>query len=61
MDYPEDYVFIKKIFSELYQQDKVFTIQEIIDLVNSKPEILNINANSELTMRWRQHQQSLQK
>ena len=61
LDYPEDYEFIKHVFSELYRQDTVFSILEIIDLVKRRPDILNINANSELTRRWRQHQQRFQK
>ena len=61
LDYPEDYEFIKHVFSELYQKDTVFSILEIIDLVKRRPDILNINANSELTRRWRQHRQRLQK
>ena len=61
LDYPEDYEFIKHVFSELYRQDTVFSILEIIDLVKRRPDILNINANSELNRRWRQHQQRFQK
>ena len=61
LDYPEDYEFIKHVFSELYRQDTVFSILEIIDLVKRRPDILNINANAELTRRWRQYQQRLQK
>ena len=61
LDYPEDYEFIKHVFSELYQQDRVFSILEIINLVKRRPDILEINANAKLTQRWRQHQQRLQK
>ena len=61
LDYPEDYEFIKRIFAELYKQDTVFSILEIIDLVKRRPDILKINANPELTRRWRQHQQRFQK
>ena len=60
LDYPEDYEFIKHVFSELYRQDTVFSILEIIDLVKRRPDILNINANSELTRRWLDHRQSTQ-
>ena len=60
LDYPEDYEFIKHVFSELYRQDTVFSILEIIDLVERRPDILNINANSELTRRWLDHRQSTQ-
>ena len=61
LDYPEDYEFIKHVFSELYRQDTVFSILEIIDLVKRRPDILNINANSELTRRWLYHRQTSQK
>ena len=46
LDYPEDYDFIKCVFAELYRQDTVFSILEIIDLVKRRPYIFHINANS---------------
>ena len=55
LDYPEDYKFIKHVFSELYRQYTVYSILEIIDLVKRRPGILNINANPELTRRWKSH------
>jgi len=61
LDYPENYEFIKHVFSELYRQNTVFTVLEIIDLVKGRPTILNINANLALTKSWRQHQQRFQK
>jgi len=44
IDYPEDFDFIKRVFEELYPTNDDFTCQDIIDLLNRKPEIYNINA-----------------
>jgi len=56
IDYPEDYKFMKRIFSELYNPQKIFSLLDIIKLVKKKPEILDINANPDLLIRWRNHQ-----
>ena len=56
LDYPEDYEFIKKVFGELYDPDRVFSLPDVIDLANRCPDILSINANPELLKRWRGHQ-----
>ena len=56
LDYPEDYEFIKKVFGELYDPDRVFSLPDVIDLANRRPDILSINANPELLKRWRGHQ-----
>jgi len=60
LDYPEDYEFIKCVFAELYKSDTVFSMLDIINLVKRRPEILNINANPSLLLRWRQHQQRIE-
>ena len=44
IDYQEDFDFIKRVFEELYPTNDDFTCQDIIDLLNRKPEIYNINA-----------------
>ena len=59
LDYPEDYEFIKCVFAELYTSDTVFSMQDIINLVKRRPELLNINANPSLLGRWRKHQQAI--
>ncbi len=43
MDYPEDYEVFKKIYHELYREGEVFSIEEIMTLLNNKPEIMKIN------------------
>ena len=45
MDYPEDYKVFKKIYNELYREGEVFSIEEIMTLLNNKPEIMKINKN----------------
>jgi spore coat polysaccharide biosynthesis protein SpsF len=44
IDYHEDYLFIKRVFEELYPANKSFSCDDIIDLLNRKPDIYQINA-----------------
>ncbi|MFD1257668.1 cytidylyltransferase domain-containing protein [Mucilaginibacter terrae] len=44
IDYQEDFEFIKRVFEELYPEKEDFSCQDIIDLLNRKPEIYQINA-----------------
>lgn len=59
LDYPEDYEFMKKVFGKLYNSNGVFSLLDVITLVNRYPDILAINANPELLKRWRGHQISV--
>ena len=43
VDYIEDFLLIEKIFKELSINDRFFSMQEIIDLLNKKPDIKDIN------------------
>ncbi|MFC0186079.1 spore coat polysaccharide biosynthesis protein SpsF [Pseudarcicella hirudinis] len=44
IDYPEDYEFICRVFEELYPEKKDFSCDDILTLLNRKPEIYQINA-----------------
>lgn len=44
IDYEADYQFIKRVFEELYPKAEDFSCQDIIDLLERKPEIYQINA-----------------
>ncbi len=44
LDYEEDYVFIKKIFDELYSENKFFNIYEILSLLDKQPHLKYINS-----------------
>jgi hypothetical protein len=57
LDYPEDYEFMKKVFSELYVKDRQFSLLDVIRLTKKKPEILEINSSPDLVKRWRRHQE----
>jgi spore coat polysaccharide biosynthesis protein SpsF len=43
IDYHEDYEFIKRVFEELYPNNPEFRLEDILDLIDSKPEIYEIN------------------
>jgi spore coat polysaccharide biosynthesis protein SpsF len=45
IDYPEDYEFLKRIFDELYVSGVIFSLLDVINLVNRKPELLAINSH----------------
>ncbi len=44
IDYQEDYEFIKNVYEELYPKNSCFTLEDILDLLDAKPEIMQINA-----------------
>jgi spore coat polysaccharide biosynthesis protein SpsF len=44
IDYPEDYEFIKTVFEELYRAKNDFSCDDILTLLNQKPEIYSLNA-----------------
>jgi spore coat polysaccharide biosynthesis protein SpsF len=43
IDYYEDYQFIKRIFEELYPLNPEFSMEDILNLIDLKPEIYDIN------------------
>jgi spore coat polysaccharide biosynthesis protein SpsF len=45
LDYPEDFAFFKTVFDELYVEGKVFTLTQILELLEKKPEIIKLNAS----------------
>ena len=44
IDYPGDYQFIKRVYEELYPQKPNFSCDDILALLEAKPEIYQINA-----------------
>lgn len=43
IDYKEDYEFIKRVYDELYPKKKIFGLNDILLLLEEKPEIKKIN------------------
>lgn len=44
LDYKEDFEFFKTVFDKLYAPDKVFSLKEIIQLLEKEPWIAKINS-----------------
>ena len=44
IDYPEDYDFIKTVYDLLYSKKKLFSLDDILKLLEEKPEVKKINA-----------------
>jgi len=44
IDYEADYLFIKRVYEELYPQKADFSCDDILTLLENKPEIYQINA-----------------
>ncbi|OGI17037.1 MAG: spore coat protein [Candidatus Melainabacteria bacterium RIFOXYA12_FULL_32_12] len=47
VDEPEDFILITKIYEELYPQNPDFKMQDILDLLDKKPELTQINSKFE--------------
>lgn len=44
IDYMEDYLFIKEVYDELYHSNPEFSLNDILELIERKPEIKQLNA-----------------
>ncbi len=44
IDYIEDYEFIKRVYDELFDDKRIFTLCDIMKLLEKKPELMKINA-----------------
>lgn len=44
VDTPEDFTVVEKIFEELGEGERIFPLEEIVDLCRRRPEIVAINA-----------------
>ena len=59
LDYYEDYLFIKKIFEELYEENNIFLNKDISNLLIKKPNLKKINSNDIFLKRWNDHAKKL--
>ncbi len=44
VDHPEDFILINRIFECLYPKNHYFSVQDVITLINEKPELCDINS-----------------
>jgi len=54
LDYIEDYMFIKAVYENLYYKNKFFSLEDILNLLNEKPEIYQLN-NKYAGINWYRH------
>lgn len=45
LDTIEDFDFIEVIYSELYQEGKIFSTKEVLDLLRARPKLCELNAH----------------
>ncbi len=58
LDYPEDLEFFKAVFEHLYQPGKLFSLDDILNLLKEYPEITQINRHCEEAYKNRWTKQS---
>jgi len=54
IDYEEDYKFIEAVYKELYPSNPLFGLREILELLERRPDIFQINA-SMAGVNWYRH------
>ena len=48
VDHKDDLKFIREIYANLYNKGKIFFLDDIIQLIKTKPELLEINVGHDL-------------
>ena len=59
IDYEEDYQFIYRVYEELYHRNKNFSLDDILKLVEEKPEIKKLNDKYNGVNWYRDHVEDL--
>jgi spore coat polysaccharide biosynthesis protein SpsF len=59
IDYKEDFIFIKSVYESLFPINPNFTLDEILNLLKAKPELLEINKKYNGVNWYRKHLNSL--
>lgn len=55
LDYPEDYTVIRAVFDQLWSPGRIFSLAEIVELLDTRPELAAINAMHRGTSWYRNH------
>ena len=45
VDHKDDLEFIREIYASLYKEGKIFFLDDVIQLIKTKPELLEINVD----------------
>jgi spore coat polysaccharide biosynthesis protein SpsF len=54
IDYEEDYLFVKSVYEELYLKNNLFSMNDILSLLERKPELRKINEKY-IGINWYRH------
>jgi len=54
LDYPEDYALVSEVFAALWQPGRPFTVEEVVDYLDSHPQSAAINARF-VGVNWYRH------
>src|SRR5262249_1417313 len=54
IDYPEDYQLIKTVYDHLYSESSIFSIADVLDLLDRQPAIRDLNRRY-LGVNWYRH------
>jgi spore coat polysaccharide biosynthesis protein SpsF len=44
LDYPDDLTFFRTLFKELYREEEIFGVEQIVSLLRRRPDLVTINA-----------------
>jgi len=55
LDYQEDYALIRAIYDELWSPGRPFTLAQILDVLDARPELAGVNAMHRGTSWYRKH------
>jgi spore coat polysaccharide biosynthesis protein SpsF len=61
LDYPEDLAFIQRVYEELYPTNQQFTMEDILNLLEQKPDIADINKTHTGEYWYKDHLQDLKR
>ena len=45
LDEPRDYEFLQRVFSRLYRQDQIFLASDVLTLLETEPELMQLNSD----------------
>lgn len=55
IDYPEDYLLIKTIYEKLYPENPCFSLNDILNLLEAEPDLMQLNSKYQGVNWYRHH------
>ena len=54
VDYEDDLAFVTKVYERLYREDKIFGMEEVLELLRRHPELMEINRGHQPNERYQE-------